>query len=76
MSTHYLFTRSFCGLAALMLALTSPTLHAQTFTIDWYKVSGGGGTSTGATYQVTGTIGQADAVGAMAGGNYRSKSVV
>ena len=70
MSTHYLFTRAFCGLAALMLALTAPTLHAQTFAIDWYKVSGGGGTSTGATYQVTGTIGQADAVGAMAGGNY------
>ena len=29
----------------------------QSYSIDWYKVSGGGGTSTGATYQVTGTIG-------------------
>ena len=44
--------------------------HAQTYTIDWYKIAGGGGTSTGATYQVTGTIGQPDASGAMTGGNY------
>jgi hypothetical protein len=44
--------------------------HAQNYTIDWYKVSGGGGTSTGGTYQVSGTIGQPDASGAMTGGNY------
>jgi len=44
--------------------------HAQTYTIDWYKIAGGGGTSTGATYQVTGTIGQPDASGAMTGGNF------
>jgi hypothetical protein len=23
----------------------------QTYSIDWYKIAGGGGTSTGATYQ-------------------------
>jgi hypothetical protein len=44
--------------------------HAQNYTIDWYKVSGGGGTSTGGTYQVSGTIGQPDASGAMTGGSY------
>ena len=43
---------------------------AQSYSIDWYKIAGGGGTSTGATYQVTGTIGQPDAGGAMSGGNY------
>ena len=43
---------------------------AQQYSIDWYKIAGGGGTSTGATYSVTGTIGQADAGGAMSGGNY------
>ena len=26
----------------------------QTYSIDWFKIAGGGGTSTGATYQVTG----------------------
>ncbi len=44
--------------------------HAQSYTIDWYKIAGGGGTSTGGTYTVTGTIGQPDASGAMNGGNY------
>jgi hypothetical protein len=42
----------------------------QSYSIDWYKIAGGGGTSTGATYQVTGTIGQPDASGALTGGNY------
>jgi hypothetical protein len=43
---------------------------AQQYSIDWYKVAGGGGTSTGGTYQVSGTIGQHDAGGPMTGGNY------
>jgi hypothetical protein len=43
---------------------------AQSYSIDWYKTSGGGGTSTGATYQVIGTIGQPDASSAMTGGSY------
>jgi hypothetical protein len=50
-------------------ALTG-SVHAQSYSIDWYKIAGGGGTSTGATYQVIGTIGQPDASGAMSGGNY------
>lgn len=44
--------------------------HAQSYAINWYKVAGGGGTSTSATYTVSGTIGQPDASGAMTGGNY------
>jgi hypothetical protein len=43
---------------------------AQNYSIDWYKIAGGGGTSAGATYQVTGTLGQPDASGAMTGGSY------
>jgi len=50
--------------------LFTATGFAQQYSIDWYKIAGGGGTSTGATYQVTGTIGQPDAGGAMTGGNY------
>jgi len=42
---------------------------AQSYTIDWSTIDGGGGTSTGVTYQVVGTIGQPDA-GQMSGGNY------
>jgi hypothetical protein len=55
-------------IAGLLLAM--PTLHAQSYSIDWYKIAGGGGTSTGGTYQVSGTIGQHDAGGAMNGGQY------
>ena len=43
---------------------------AQPYSVDWYKIAGGGGTSTGGTYQVSGTIGQPDASGAMSGGQY------
>jgi hypothetical protein len=45
-------------------------LHAQSYSIDWYKIGGGGGSSTGGTYQVSGTIGQPDAGAVMIGGNY------
>ena len=57
-----------------VLCLLVSVLHlpafAQSYSIDWYKIAGGGGTSTGGTYQVSGTIGQPDAGGAMTGGNY------
>jgi hypothetical protein len=47
---------------------------AQEYSIGWYKVAGGGGTSTGtngaSVYSVSGTIGQPDASGAMSGGSY------
>jgi hypothetical protein len=55
-------------LAGLCGALSSAP--AQGYSINWYKVAGGGGTSAGGTYSVRGTIGQADASGAMTGGNY------
>ena len=43
--------------------------HAQPFAIDWFTIDGGGGTSTGGVYSVSGTIGQPDA-GEMSGGPY------
>ena len=55
----------------LLLGLLVPGIgFAQPYSIDWYKIAGGGGTSTGATYQVSGTIGQPDASSAMSGGSY------
>jgi hypothetical protein len=54
-----------------LLAGLIPALgFGQNYTIDWYKIAGGGGTSTGGTYQVNGTIGQPDAAVAMTGGSY------
>jgi hypothetical protein len=40
------------------------------YSIDWFKIAGGGGTSTGGVYSVSGTVGQHDAGNAMSGGNY------
>jgi len=44
--------------------------HAQSYSIDWSTIDGGGGTSTGGVYSVSGTIGQPDVGSAMTGGNY------
>lgn len=43
---------------------------AQQYSIDWYKIAGGGGTSTNGQYAISGTIGQHDAGGPMTGGAY------
>jgi len=45
-------------------------LCAQPYSVNWYKISGGGGISTNGQYSVSGTIGQPDAGGAMSGGNF------
>jgi hypothetical protein len=54
----------------LLLSVFCFRASAQSYSINWYKVAGGGGTSTGSTYAVSGTIGQHDAGGPMTGGNY------
>jgi hypothetical protein len=68
-----------CGLVrafqklALLCCILLPSafcLRAQQYSIDWYKVAGGGGTSTNGQYSVSGTIGQPDAGQTMSGGNY------
>jgi hypothetical protein len=55
--------------AALLLAAAGVT-SAQNYSLDWFSVDGGGGTSTGGVYTVTGTIGQPDAGTTLKGGNY------
>jgi hypothetical protein len=60
--------RSFIvSLAFLGIALSA---GAQNYSISWYKIAGGGGTSTNGTYQVAGTVGQPDASGPMTGSAY------
>ena len=51
-----------------MLLLAS-TAYGQ-FSIAKHTIDGGGGTSTGGVYSVSGTIGQADAGGPMTNGQY------
>jgi hypothetical protein len=67
--------KTFFKLAVIVLFLSIindglSICRAQSYSVDWYKIAGGGGTSTGGTYQVSGTIGQPDASGAMSGGQY------
>jgi hypothetical protein len=57
------------GVVWMGLLLVSPAVHAQNFAIDWFKIAGGGGTSTGGVYALSGTIGQPDA-GVLSGGSY------
>jgi hypothetical protein len=51
------------------LAVLALPVHAQQ-SITWYKVSGGGGTSTNGPYSISGTIGQHDAGGPMTNSTY------
>src|SRR5688500_16202566 len=60
MKTKLLFTFILCSTASLC---------AQNLSVDWSTIDGGGGTSTAATFSVSGTIGQPDA-GRMSGGNF------
>lgn len=56
-------------LVLLGLGLASTGL-AQTYSINWSTIDGGGGTSTGGVYSVSGTIGQPDAGTTMTNGVY------
>jgi hypothetical protein len=61
--------RNFLALLAIVLG-SGLCANAQNYSIYWFKISGGGGTSTGGVYSVSGTIGQPDAGASMSGGNY------
>jgi hypothetical protein len=55
----------------LLLGLLVPALAgAQSYSIGWYRIASGGGTSTNGALRVTGTIGQPDASGTMTGGGF------
>jgi hypothetical protein len=65
MKTRYFFT----AFPIVLCAALTTRLAAQNYSIDWYKIAGGGGTSTGGVYTLNGTIGQPD-TGTMIGGNF------
>jgi hypothetical protein len=61
--------RTLTTVATLGVSLLA--VQAQTnYSIDWHTIDGGGGTSTGGVYTVSGTIGQPDAGGPMTNGQY------
>jgi len=56
---------------ALTLSVSGWALASSVggFDLSWFSIDGGGGVSNGASYALTGTIGQPDA-GALSGGVY------
>ena len=46
------------------------SMFAQGYSVDWFKVAGGGGTSTNGQFIVSGTIGQHDAGPTMTNGQF------
>jgi hypothetical protein len=62
-------TSTFC-LVLLASVIIHLSAYAQSYSVNWHKVAGGGGTSTNGQYSLSGTIGQPDASGAMSGGQY------
>lgn len=52
------------------LGLLSGVTASAQYAITWSTIDGGGGTSTGSVYSVSGTIGQADAGGPLTNGQY------
>jgi hypothetical protein len=57
------------SLASLVLLTGLFSAPAQ-YSINWHTIDGGGGTSTGGVYSISGTIGQPDAGGPMTNGQY------
>ncbi|HEX2837614.1 MAG TPA: hypothetical protein VHN77_05760 [Phycisphaerales bacterium] len=55
---------------ALLASLACAGAASAQLSVPWYTIDCGGGTSTGGTFSLSGTIGQPDA-GAMSGGTFQ-----
>jgi hypothetical protein len=62
-------TKRKAGIAALLWLLLALAASPADYAVDWFTVDGGGGTSQGGAYALTGTLGQPDA-GQMSGGRF------
>lgn len=56
--------------ALFVVALTAFAQTSDSFDIPWFSVDGGGGTSAGGEFVLSGSIGQADAGTPLTGGNF------
>ena len=67
---HAMRVAAALGGALLFCELPGIPALAQRFSIDWYKITAGGGTSSNAQFTVSGSVGQHDSGGAMRGGSF------
>jgi hypothetical protein len=65
-------SRALAATATLTLFLAMAWMaQAQSYSIEWFTLDGGGGTSAGGDYTLSGTIGQSDATPTtLSGGDY------
>jgi hypothetical protein len=66
---HPMTLRTTLVLTVTLGCLHATAVRAQNYSIDWFTIDGGGGTSSGGAYSLSGTIGQPDA-GILSGGAY------
>ena len=52
------------------LVFAGTRVAAQSYSLGWYTIDGGGGVSSGGSYTLNGTVGQTDGGAALSGGNY------
>ncbi|PWU17865.1 MAG: hypothetical protein C5B50_10430 [Verrucomicrobia bacterium] len=64
------FVKTHLLLALLVLCVAGTRARAVSYSVDWFTIDDGGGTSTGGVYAVSDTIGQPDADGPMTGGRF------
>jgi hypothetical protein len=57
-------------LVLVAVGLSAAHAAGQSYEIPWYTIDGGGGTSSGGTFSLAGTIGQPDAGPTMTGGSF------
>ena len=57
------------ALVAVLAVTFSALAQTDTFDVPWFSVDGGGGTSTGGEFTLSGSIGQPDA-GTLSGGEF------
>ena len=69
MTTRRIIVIAFIATVLLAGAALAVAATDAGYSLDWFTVDGGGGTSTGGSYSVSGTIGQPDA-GNLSGGSY------
>jgi hypothetical protein len=58
------------ALTALVVLAGAASQSLAQFSISWFTIDGGGGTSTGGNFTLSGTIGQPDAGAPLTGGNF------
>lgn len=65
MNRKWILWLSLLGLLVVGVAIAAPLAY----TLDWWTADSGGGSSSGGSYSLSGTIGQPDA-GLLTGGQY------